>query len=510
MNYSPEWLQLDHTQTPATLRPFAVEADCYSQLARVSRILHGDGLVQNHFKVENWPEGLTPSTTSPFDYLILLFYFPLKLITIFPLDWAGAIVSPFLWLVLIGFWMFFRSREFNLTGKTLLLIGFCLMPELVWSTAFGRPRHLSLTLVLVTLALTAEFERWYANLTPRRSWHIFAGIAWGMACWSSLFEPVLVLGVLVIFNLIVRRRENLLFLLSLGTVLLVALLVEGVHVFIPPPEYHEVLVNWLKSIAEVQGYTIDNLHYFFADLTLIFFVLPLLAWRLLRREGDRRTDWLLVLVTLLLVILTTYQRRWIYYANVAELLLVARYCQQMPIRWTRIVVIVIFLVGLFDADYERMQERAVEPSAQPSPELAMIGHDINEPGGIMAPWWLSPGLLYFSGQPIVSGSSHCGISGIVDSAKFFTTTSWVEAENILKKRQVRWIMIVDDNKFVYPVLNVNRQILGLPKYTQDSKAEADKTVWEIMLNSNLLPTYIKLRAVTPFCRLYEYVPVPGT
>ena len=63
---------------PPAIRPWAVEADCYSQLARVQRILHGQGLIQNHFKVENWPEGLTPSTTAPFDYVILLLYAPLS------------------------------------------------------------------------------------------------------------------------------------------------------------------------------------------------------------------------------------------------------------------------------------------------------------------------------------------------------------------------------------------------------------------------------------------------
>ncbi len=511
MNYSPEWLQVDHTQHPPVLRPWPVEADCYSQLARVQRILNGDGLIQNHFKVENWPEGMVPSTTAPFDYLILLLYAPLKLFTQFPLDWAGALVSPFLWLALIGFWMFFRSREFNLTGKALLLIGFCLMPELVWATAFGHSRHLSLTLSLLAVGLTAEFERWHANLSPRRSWHIFAGIVWGMACWSSLFEPLIVLTLLLVFNLIVRRRENLLFLGSMGAVLCISFLIEGPHVILaglaltsPPPGYQDALNNWLGSIAEVQGYGRGDLHYFFTDLTLIFLALPLMAWRLLKREGDRRTDWFIALITLLLMILTTYQRRWIYYANVAELLLIARYCQQMPLRWTRIVVISIFLIGLVDADYERMLDRAIEPSAQPSPELAEIARAIDGPGGIMAPWWLSPGLLYLSGNPIVSGSSHCGITGIVDSARFYTATSWIQAREILQRRKVRWILITNDSEYVYPVLNVNRRILGLPDYTEQSKEQAEATVWQIMLTAHLLPPDFKLRAVTPLCRLYEY------
>ena len=125
----------------------------------------------------------------------------------------------------------------------------------------------------------------------------------------------------------------------------------------------------------------------------------------------------------------------------------------------------------------------------------------------MAPWWLSPGLLYFSGQPIVSGSSHCGISGIVDSAKFYTATSWIDAERILQKRKVRWVVVMDDRAFVYPVLNVERSILGLPDYTEDSKTDADSTVWQILITGELVPRFLQLHAISPSFKLYEYVPV---
>ena len=140
---APEWLQPDTTQNPPVLRPWMVEADCYSQMARVQRILRGEGLIQNHFKVENWPEGLTPSTTAPFDYLILLVQAPLRLVTTYPLDWAGALISPLLWAALVLGWMFFRSREFTGIGRGLFIFGSAVMPGFLWATAFGRPRHQS-------------------------------------------------------------------------------------------------------------------------------------------------------------------------------------------------------------------------------------------------------------------------------------------------------------------------------------------------------------------------------
>jgi hypothetical protein len=66
----------------------------------------------------------------------------------------------------------------------------------------------------------------------------------------------------------------------------------------------------------------------------------------------------------------------------------------------------------------------------------------------------------------------------------------------------------DDPNFIYPCLNVQRKILGLPVYGNGdtSKYEADRTVWQILLNQRFVPTYMRLHAVTDNFRLYEYVP----
>jgi len=506
--YAPEWMAPDTTQHPPAMRPWAVEADCYSQLARAQRILHGQGLIQNHFRVENWPEGLVPSTTAPFDYVILLLYAPLTMFTSHPLDWAGALVSPALWVGLVFFWMLFRSREFNLAGRALFLIGSAALPAFVWATACGRPRHQSLILALMAMGLTAEYERWRIELTPKRAWNIFAGIVWGLACWTSLFEPSVVVAVLVFFNLIVRRRENSAFLVSFGIVMLAALLLEGVHVFIPPPEYHEPLVRWLGTIAEMRGIGFAS---FIQQVMCLSFVLlvPVISWRLLQQAGDHRADMVLILLTVLLAILTFVQKRWIYYANLTELFLIVRYCQVAPMRWTRLLVMAIFLFGFVYDNALQIQSRARAPANQPSLQLAQIARAIDEPGGIMAPWWLSPGLLYFSGQPIVSGSSHCGISGIVASAKFYTTTSWPEAERILRERRVRWVVVWDDPVYEYPLLNSSLGILGLPSVSDDAKGDADSTMAQNLISDRYVPTSLRLRGVTPRLKLYEYVPDAG-
>jgi hypothetical protein len=500
---APEWNRSGTGQISTIFpeRPWAVEADCYSQLARVQRILHGQGLVQNHFAVENWPEGLTPSTTAPFDYAILLLYAPFTLFTQYPLDWAGALISPALWLALVLFWAIFPSREFNRVGRLLFVIGSAALPAFIWATAAGRPRHQSLILALMAIGLTAEYERWHLELASKRAWNIFSGIIWGLACWTSLFEPAFVVFVLVIYNLTVRRRESVAFLISFGVVMLIALLLEGPHLYVPPPEYYDSLHRWLSTIAEVHGI---NFTIFAQQMTFILFALPFLAWGLLKRPTDRRVDWLLLLVTILLCIFTLFQRRWIYYANLGELFLVVRYCQSDALRWSRLVVMALFVISLADAVHAQLNQHP-GPNL-PSPQMAKIAGSIDGVGGIMAPWWLSPGLLYFSGQPIVSGSSHCGISGIVASAKFFNATSWVEAERILQDRKVRWVVVMDDPAYEYPLVNTSRGILGLPFYTDDDKGDVESTVGQILVTDQMVPTSLQLRAVTPQLKLYEYLP----
>jgi len=590
--YAPEWMLPDTTQKPPALRPWAVEADCYSQLARVQRILAGQGLLQNHFAVENWPEGLVPSTTAPFDYAILLLYFLLWPFTEHPLDWAGALVSPALWIALSGFWLLIRSREFTRLGRALLIAGAAMLPSLIWATAFGRPRHQSLILALMAMGLTAEYERWQLELTPKRAWNMFAGIVWGLACWTSLFEPVVVTGTIIVFNLIARRRENPAFLAAFGLVLLLMGLLEGGHLLANLHHIYQLrnspyAVNWLHGIAEVVPVDFPGM---IDRLSYVFLITPVVAWCLWPRQVGNKTDLLLMVLTALLTGLTWEQGRWSYYASLTALFLVVRYCQAPreaegaslhlaggverlvllvlitpflfwclqigaspdafqlalillilalialallpnewagyfsfghPLRteglgqvtpnfWMRLIIVAVLFLGSARNDWEQVENHGKVPPIQPSLQLVQISAAIDSPGAILAPWWLSPGLLYFSGHPIVSGSSHEGMSGIVDSAKFFAATTWGEAEQILDRRKVRWVVVWDNPDLVYPVLGNSESILGLPIATDDDPGEAERTVAQMLIEDRMIPSSLQLRGVveqgSQKFKLYEYVP----
>jgi hypothetical protein len=75
----------------------------------------------------------------------------------------------------------------------------------------------------------------------------------------------------------------------------------------------------------------------------------------------------------------------------------------------------------------------------------------------LAPWWLSPSIAYWSGQPGVAGSSHESLDGIAESARFFLTEDAVNGRQILTEREVVWVFAYDSDR----VAENSGAILGL-------------------------------------------------
>jgi len=80
----------------------------------------------------------------------------------------------------------------------------------------------------------------------------------------------------------------------------------------------------------------------------------------------------------------------------------------------------------------------------------------------LAPWWLSPAIAYWSGQPGVAGSSHESLPGIEQSARFFLSQDWQTARKILEDHRVAWVVAYDFER----VARNSSSILGLtlPQY----------------------------------------------
>ncbi len=66
--------------------------------------------------------------------------------------------------------------------------------------------------------------------------------------------------------------------------------------------------------------------------------------------------------------------------------------------------------------------------------------------GVIAPWWFSPAIVWWSGQPCVSGTSHQSLPGIVDASEFFLSEG--SGEDILVKRKAGYIIAYEPDRVI--------------------------------------------------------------
>ena len=127
------------------------DADCYARMTRVQMCEAKPGLIVRRHDFENFPQGTTPHTTAPFDYLILALAVVLKPFTAHGIDLAGALISPL--LALFGGWfLWWWSRRIKVRYRWAALILYGISPVLVKGTELGRPDHQSLLILLITVA----------------------------------------------------------------------------------------------------------------------------------------------------------------------------------------------------------------------------------------------------------------------------------------------------------------------------------------------------------------------
>ena len=231
---------------------YFADADCYSRMTRVRMVPEHPGLVVRHHQFENFPAGVVPHTTAPLDYLIAGLAAVLGGLISQPLDLAGALISPLLALA-TGWFLWWWARRAKLRQRWAGLLLFALSPILAQGTALGRPDHQALLILLVLVALAAE---WSLREQPSRGWALVSGLSWGLALWVSLYEPLVILLVLLGAQMIFARpqllhRSRRGGWLALGIVLLVAALVERRWLELPPASLHDSYARWSATIGEL-------------------------------------------------------------------------------------------------------------------------------------------------------------------------------------------------------------------------------------------------------------------
>jgi hypothetical protein len=442
---------------------YFVDADCYSRMTRVRMIAEHQGNVVKHHDFENWPQGVDTHTTAPLDYMILglqrivdlgLWIVDRKgesVLSSQTLDLAGAFISPVIGLagaLFLGMWLWALRLRF--WGMALLL--YAVSPIIVHGTLLGRPDHQSLLMLTLMVAIGAELAlagRAGVEIPhgSKRIWGLVSGIAWAFSLWVSLYEPLVLLGATLALWLVfdcrgLCARERLPGLVTFGVILATALLIDGWRIEPPNAVIREYFPNWERAIGELSHLDVRSpLLYQWLGWTVV--AAPVLM--ILMRKRDRRALPLLALL-IFLTGLTIWQIRWGYFLAVFYVMSLPF---QMPawrrpwIAWLVFVAALWPLARSWDADLFPDESARAKLTIQRAERVRL--RDVAVPmageGPFLAPWWLSPAIAYWSGDPGVAGSSHEGLPGIVDTARFYLATNPEQAAAILRAHGVRWVLV---------------------------------------------------------------------
>ena len=458
---------------------YFADADCYSRMTRVKMCAEKPGLIVRHHDFENFPQGTTPHTTAPFDYLILA----LSLIIVaaspvvapYHLDLAGALISPL--LALFGGWfLWWWSRRMGFRYRWMMLILYAISPILVHGTELGRPDHQSLLILLVTIAICAEWSlqmkaadqpspRGYgvastAASTDRGTWSIVSGASWALAIWVSAYEPLILFAIVTVTIFLMNRRalfarDRRAGWIWFAAIIVIALLIERRVPSIAIFQSNPIFENWARTIGELAHLSPVN-PVWLRWCGFMLLVAPLLIWMNAKTKKDGAQGLHALPVYVLLIatyVLTIWQVRWGYFFVLIFALALPALLGPFK---SRTAVWIVFVLSIFpilrDWDQKlwpnaeqlmsRMEKRIESAQIR---ELALsLRWSAVQP--FLAPWWLSPSIAYWSGQPGVAGSSHESFNGIEDSARFFLSEDLQQAREILQKRRAAWVFAYDSER----------------------------------------------------------------
>jgi len=423
---------------------FFVDADCYARMTRARMLLAEGFRSLSHHAFENYPDGIAPNTTAPLDALIVLLARLLAWFSSDPLPLAGALVSPLLGLatlLLLAWWGISAARPLRWT----MLLAFVFSPSLAQAFALGRPDHQSLIFALCAAAALGEVTLWTVG---GKLAAILGGLAAGFALWTSLYEPLVLLGLAVVLRAIFLRKAMLrgdwpFWWLAAVAVFLWGVAFDGLRIHGFEGDVARYSPLWSAQIGEMQHQMPWVL---FGDCGWLLLPVPLLLiWRARQRERLPAA----AIALIVLGLLACLQARWTPFLALGFALCLPSALRAVP---SRFAAWALFLISLWPVAtaWDRMlypegeQARAAAENHKESwllreAALRLRGAD----GGILAPWWISPAFVYWSGLPAVAGSSHYSIPGTLDTSRFYLAENDAEAQEILARRKVRWVVAYD-------------------------------------------------------------------
>lgn len=516
-------------------RIYFLDADCYSRMTRARMVAEHPGMIVRHHDFENFPQGVNAHTTAPLDYLIVAGKKVLDAgFAVFDsgkasvlhdqtLDLAGALVGPLLGVVGMVFLVLW-AWALRLRYWAMPALLYAVSPILVHGMALGRPDHQALLIVLLIVALGAEFalarktddadeaegasplsrhpERSGAqskdlshpagggggesdDATPTASapeklevprlrsaplgmtgWGTISGVAWALSLWVSLYEPLILLGTVLVLWLACDRRA--LFAparrpgwIAFAAILALAFLLEGWRIEMPDAAMREYFSRWQGQIGELAH--LDPFSpQLWSWLGWTAAAAPVLLF--LTRKTDRRALPVLAVLAVAFA-LTLWQLRWGYFLAAAFVLALPVFLPALRRPWLARTVFALALWpvaqdwdGLLFPAEARQQQLAVKRAEADALRSVVSTKTGTQGGAFVAPWWLSPSIAYWTRQPGVAGSSHESLPGIVAAARIYLARDTDAALPLLRERRVTWIL-ADAAERVIPNA---AKLLGVP------------------------------------------------
>jgi hypothetical protein len=284
-----------------------------------------------------------------------------------------------------------------------------------------------------------------------------SGTAWGLAIWTSVYESLVLFLLVTIVNAVENRRAisarpRRAGWLCFVFIIAIALLVERRSPSLSGFYSNPLFQNWMRTIGELAHVSPAN-PIWFRWTGYLLLVVPFLIWISVTKIRRQSRETIPVFVLVLLVatyVLTIWQARWGYFFVLIFALVLPRLLDSIK---SPAAVWIAFFLSIFpilrvweerlwpnEAQLANRLERRNESAHLRDLALNLRSSEIRP---FLAPWWLSPSIAYWSGQPGIAGSSHESLDGIADTARFFLCDDRQKARQILENRRVTWVFAYD-------------------------------------------------------------------
>jgi hypothetical protein len=333
-------------------------------------------------------------------------------------------------------------------------------------------------------------------------------MAWGLAIWNSAYEP-LVLFLLVIAVSVLEDRQVLLAKsrragwFGFVFIIAIALLIERRIPSFSILHSGATFKNWARTIGELAHVSPAN-QIWLRWCGYFFLITPLLIWMNVNRNSRRPDEAMPCFVPVLLVAtygLTIWQARWGYFFVLIYALALPALLESIKSRAAVWIAFVLSIYPILHDWDERLwpNEAQLAWRAEQRNESAQVRNlalslQSSQTRPFVAPWWLSPSIAYWSGQPGVAGSSHESLGGTEDSARFFLCEDSQKAREILKQREAAWVFAYDSERLTQNSVAVLNRPLPLHPLCR----VLDRTPGQA-------PAFLVFSAQNAACKLYRTI-----